>query len=144
MSKGWIGFDLDGTLCTYYGWKGHDDIGKPIWGMIRRLKEYVEAGHDVRIFTARVGQAIPEQIEPAKEAIRNWCKQYIGYELPITSEKDQFLIRYYDDRAKQCITNEGALLANEIRAIISEFESGETNQSEMLEAIKETISKSEQ
>jgi len=144
MRKGWIGFDLDGTLCTYDGWKGHENIGKPLWGMIRRLKEYVEAGHNVRIFTARVGQAIPDQIEPAKDVIRSWCKEYIGYELPITSEKDQFLIRYYDDRAKQCITNEGALLANEIRAIITEFEGREINLNEMLEAIKETLVKSEQ
>lgn len=144
MRKGWIGFDLDGTLCTYDGWKGHENIGQPLWGMIRRLKEYVEAGHEVRIFTARVGQAIPEQIEPAKESIRKWCKEYIGYELPITSEKDQFLVRYYDDRAKQCITNQGALLASEVRAIIQEFEAGEISSEDAIGIIKSVLDQSEQ
>jgi hypothetical protein len=143
MSKGWIGFDLDGTLCTYDGWKGHENIGKPLWGMIRRLKEYVEAGHEVRIFTARVGQAIPEQIEPAKESIRSWCKEYIGYELKITSEKDQFMIRCYDDRAKQCLTNQGAPLVSEIRDAIMEFESGEISLEDAIEIIKSILEDSE-
>ena len=28
--KGWYGFDLDGTLAKYDGWKGIDHIGEPV------------------------------------------------------------------------------------------------------------------
>ncbi len=52
--NGWIGVDLDGTLAQYDGWKGPDNIGDPIPLMVGRVKEWLEAGHEVRVFTARV------------------------------------------------------------------------------------------
>lgn len=54
MNEGWIGIDLDGTLAEYDGWKGVEHIGKPIPSMVKRVKEWISEGKDVRIFTARV------------------------------------------------------------------------------------------
>ena len=58
MSDGitpWIGVDLDGTL-AFVG--GHIDmhfmIGMPIPKMVHEVRRLLEAGHDVRIFTARM------------------------------------------------------------------------------------------
>ena len=35
----WIGFDLDGTLAEYDGWKGIEHIGKPIKPMCDLIKK---------------------------------------------------------------------------------------------------------
>jgi len=67
--SGWIGVDLDGTLATYGGWKGPDDIGAPVPAMMKRVKRWIGEGREVRIFTARA--CIPEQIPPVIE----WLKQ---------------------------------------------------------------------
>lgn len=109
-SAGWVGFDLDGTLAVYTGWKGPDHIGEPIPPMIAKVKELLEAGTDVRIFTARVcSQCSPEELEIAKETIKAWCKEHIGQELLITAEKDWGMIEYYDDRAVGVEYNTGQI-----------------------------------
>lgn len=52
--KGWYGFDLDGTLAKYDGWKGIDHIGAPVALMVDRVKEMHVEGKVVKILTARV------------------------------------------------------------------------------------------
>lgn len=51
---GWYGFDLDGTLAKYEGWKGISHIGEPIAPMIYTIKELHRCGYKVKILTARV------------------------------------------------------------------------------------------
>lgn len=50
----WIGFDLDGTLAKYDGWKGLDHIGEPIEAIVRLAKKFHAEGKRVKILTARV------------------------------------------------------------------------------------------
>lgn len=52
--KGWYGFDLDGTLAKYDGWKGIDHIGEPVELMVARIKKMHDEGKVVKILTARV------------------------------------------------------------------------------------------
>lgn len=96
---GWVGFDLDGTLAHYDGWKGTGKIGKPIPDMVFICKLHIEAGVYVKIFTARDKKCY--------KSIEAWCKEHIGYVLPITNQKDMFMLRYYDDRAVSVEPNTG-------------------------------------
>lgn len=105
MSNGWYGVDFDGTLSTYDYWRGIDHVGEPIWPMIRRVRQWLDEGKEVRIFTARC--AGPEDCKPAIEA---FCLKYIGEVLPITNIKDFGLIKLYDDRAVGVEFNTGRLL----------------------------------
>lgn len=105
-SNSWVGFDLDGTLAMYEGWKGKEHIGEPIPSMIDLLKRHLELGVEVKIFTARVSD--PD--ERVKIAIEKWCIEHIGRALPITNVKDFAMIRLYDDRAVQVITNRGIIV----------------------------------
>lgn len=52
--KGWYGFDLDGTLAKYDGWKGIDHIGEPVKPMVDLIRKMHEEGKVVKILTARV------------------------------------------------------------------------------------------
>jgi hypothetical protein len=48
VQRGWIGFDLDGTLGFYDEWRGWNDIGSPIMPMVYRVRRLLGEGHDVR------------------------------------------------------------------------------------------------
>lgn len=52
--EGWYGFDLDGTLAKYDGWKGIDHIGEPVKPMVELIKRMHDEGKVVKIVTARV------------------------------------------------------------------------------------------
>ena len=52
--KGWYGFDLDGTLAKYDGWKGIDHIGEPVKPMVELIKQMRDKGKVVKIMTARI------------------------------------------------------------------------------------------
>ena len=52
--EGWIGFDLDGTLAKYDGWKGIDHIGEPVRPMVELIRRMHDEGKVVKIMTARV------------------------------------------------------------------------------------------
>ncbi len=101
MAKGfhdqWVGVDLDGTLAHYDGYKGDDVIGEPIEPMVKRVKQMLYDGVEVRLFTAR-------QPHPA---IRKWCKLHLGKVLQITNVKDPGMIALYDDRAVSVVRNKG-------------------------------------
>lgn len=97
---GWIGVDLDGTLAVYDGWRGEDHIGEPIQPMVDLVIEWVAAGVDVRIFTAR---AATNDIKP----INDWCQEHIGKVLPVTCVKDYGMVELWDDRCVQVIPNTG-------------------------------------
>lgn len=109
--KPWIGVDLDGTLAKHY-WPedGPFDvlrIGEPVPTMVVRVREWLERGHEVRIFTARVGPGNEGQIHDIHCAITAWCREHIGYTLRVTATKDYGMIELWDDRAVRVVANEG-------------------------------------
>lgn len=106
-TRGWIGVDLDGTLAMYHGWKGVEHIGAPIPAMVRRVKQWLAEGRDVRIFTARVCR--PEERERAVQAIETWCELHIGRKLPVTGEKDYAMAELWDDRCVPVVPNVGVI-----------------------------------
>jgi len=134
--QGWYGFDLDGTLAKYDGWKGENNIGEPVVPMVRLIKEMHEAGKVVKIMTARVAPKSGQTVtynnpylenhwciqEPtvqtwamanywtAKEFIQEWCYRNLGFVPEIVYQKDHLMLELYDDRVKQVVPNEGWLV----------------------------------
>jgi hypothetical protein len=109
-ARGWIGVDLDGTLAHYDEWRGVEHIGEPVPAMVERVRAWLKAGRDVRIFTARVYRADVR----AELYVRAWCKQHIGQELPVTCVKDYNMTELWDDRAVAVERNTGAALSWEV------------------------------
>jgi len=107
MAKGWIGVDLDGTLAEYDHWRGIDHVGAPIPAMVGRVRQWLDEGKDVRIFTARA--STNENYAPA---INVFCMMQFGRTLPITCVKDLGLIEFWDDRAVQVEYNTGRRVGN--------------------------------
>lgn len=126
--KGWYGFDLDGTLAKYDGWKGIDHIGEPVKPMVDLIKKMHEEGKVVKILTARiaphkledgaVGESyitIPDGEGGAKrnyahQFINDWCHFNLGFIPEIVYQKDHLMLELYDDRVKQVVPNEGLLV----------------------------------
>lgn len=100
--------DLDGTLALYGEWQGFAHIGEPVPLMAARVAVWLDAGHDVRIFTARVGPGkTPEDTRASKDAIDAWTLKHFGQTLPVTATKDFNMVQLWDDRAVQVISNTG-------------------------------------
>jgi hypothetical protein len=64
-TPGWIGVDLDGTLAKSVKSQAGEDIGVPVYRMVKQVKKWLAQGHDVRIFTARVNP-YPRRIEATR------------------------------------------------------------------------------
>jgi hypothetical protein len=115
--KGWIGIDLDGTLAVYKHDSDINTIGEPIPSMLRRVNEWLKAGYEVRIFTARVAAChnansdgvvdSAEFAEEQRKLIDAWTKKHIGWALRVTATKDFEMVQLWDDRCVQVITNTG-------------------------------------
>jgi hypothetical protein len=99
--KTWVGFDLDGTLAHYDGWKGKEHIGEPIKPMVKLIKKYLKRGYTVKIFTSRASEVnqIPFVVD--------WCKEHIGQTLEVTNEKNPGCIKIFDDRVVRVLKNSG-------------------------------------
>ena len=128
--KEWYGVDFDGTLAHYHNFKGAGVLGAPIPLMVDRVKKWLAEGKDVRIFTARVWHPdvtsrVSEheynsrcaEAREARIAIKQWCYDQFGRELPITCEKDYGCIEIWDDRAVQVIKNTGMSLAESLLGV---------------------------
>jgi hypothetical protein len=102
---GWVGVDLDGTLAEYDGWRGLDHIGPPVRRMVARIKQWLAAGVDVRIFTARAGVSRASDV-----MIQDYTELHVGARLPVTNVKDFTMSVFYDDRARQVEFNTGAVV----------------------------------
>ena len=102
--SGWIGVDLDGTLAHYEGWRGPEHIGEPIAPMMERVRQWLEAGQIVKIFTARAH--LPEQIPYVKA----WLAKHGLPDLEVTNAKDFGMVELWDDRCMQVIPNTGRAL----------------------------------
>lgn len=100
----WIGVDLDGTLASDDQPSGFYDpeyIGPPVESMLKRVKDWLAQGIEVRIFTARANDSI------ACHAVRRWTLKHFGVELPVTATKDYSMIALWDDRAVAVERNTG-------------------------------------
>ena len=96
----WIGVDLDGTLAEYKSNK-NQSIGEAIQPMLQRVKEWIDDGKEVRIFTARASD------EDQIKAVEKWLSnQGIG-DLAITNVKDFDMVELWDDKAIRVKRNTG-------------------------------------
>ncbi len=109
--EGWVGVDLDGTLAHDTGYHGEDQIGPPIPEMLERVKNWINQGRRVKIFTARA--TIPQHIPHIKE----WLQANGLPDLEVTNMKDFAMIELWDDRAVEVTTNTGRP-ANPLRRLV--------------------------
>lgn len=70
--------------------------------MLERVKEWLAAGIEVRIFTARISES-----ESARPWINAWCEKHLGVVLTVTCKKDYGMVELWDDRAVQVVPNTG-------------------------------------
>lgn len=110
-SNGWTGVDLDGTLAEYHGW-ADGAIGAPIPAMVRLVRDLLEAGQQVRIFTARVAPVGRNKaiVAEQRRLIQAWCERHLGQRLRVTCQKDFAMVTLYDDRVIRVEPNTGRLL----------------------------------
>ena len=101
---GWIGVDLDGTLAKYDGNYEQGKIGDPVRPMLRRVKQWVADGKDVRIFTARANNA------EDRRAIGDWTEVWVGKRLPVTNVKEPGVEEIWDEKARRVEANTGRLI----------------------------------
>ncbi len=105
---GWIGVDLDGTLAMRVpGRYSPYAIGAPIPRMVQRVCDWIDAGRDVRVFTARACDGDPM----VDVAVRAWCLRHIGCELQVTAVKDHLMVELWDDRAVRVEADTGRVLS---------------------------------
>lgn len=102
-----IAVDLDGTLAEYDEFISERHIGKPIPIMVDRVRQYLNDGHRVIIFTARAASNDPSTIL----AIKEWCIEHIGVPLDITCRKTPDLEFILDDKAVTVERNTGRIKA---------------------------------
>ena len=118
---GWIGVDLDGVIAEYHEWT--EEIGKPIPAMIMRIQRWLSEGKDVRVFTARIapiGENSRDEfyVHRTRKRIQDYCYKHIGQILPITNEKDCYMIELWDDRCVQMVPNTGRTISEDYEAKI--------------------------
>lgn len=100
--RGWIGVDFDGTLVKNAHWDGYSlTMGEGVPKMVARVKRWLKAGRQVKIFTARA-----EDFR-GRRAVEAFCQANFGQVLPITNKKDYDMVEYWDDRAVQVIPDTG-------------------------------------
>jgi hypothetical protein len=109
-ARGWVGFDLDKTTALYMGWKGATHIGAPIAKTIERIKAYLAAGVEVRIFTARMSDPSERARQEIAEAVAAYTLEHVGVALKATCIKDYDCVRIYDDIARQVVPNTGIVV----------------------------------
>lgn len=129
----WYGFDLDGTLAEYHGWKGIEHIGKPIKPMCDLAKRLHAEGKLVKIVTARVApepvrvDGVPPIMQErlvsvfdsgqndwvlkyAHTFVEEWCEKHLGFVPEVTHKKDPLMLWLFDDRTVQVEPNTGRIL----------------------------------
>jgi hypothetical protein len=112
-----MGVDFDGTLAMSGAKVFDGPMGAPIPKMVNRVKAWLEAGIEVRIFTARVSPknkdgsiTSAEQLDAVRKRIADWTEEHIGKRLEATCEKDHNILQLWDDRAVQVIRDTGEVV----------------------------------
>lgn len=109
VRNGWIGVDLDGTLASYDGWVSEDHIGPPVPSIVERIKQVLELGFKVKIFTARVACTTPKR-EIVTDLIIHWLRAAGLPDLEVVCAKDTMMIELWDDRCVAVESNTGRFL----------------------------------
>lgn len=101
----WIGVDLDGTLAKQPEDKKYvpDRIGEPVAAMLKRVREWIDDGKTVKIFTARADD------EKAVTAIKKWLQKHDLPDLDVTNLKDPGMTEFWDDKAVAVEKNTGKI-----------------------------------
>jgi hypothetical protein len=103
--QGWIGVDLDSTLAHHEKFEGIETIGEPIGDMVQFVKQLLEQGKQVKIFTSRAN------IKGAGKYIATWLKDVAKLPpMEVTATKDAHCIAIYDDIAHRVEKNTGKIL----------------------------------
>lgn len=115
QKKKWIGFDFDGTIAhTVKGKFKPEHIGEPIPKMIFLLKQYINDGKEVKIFSARVSTngTIPSIYNAllSRFYMNKWCIKHIGRKIDIVCQKDFLMVKLYDDLAIRVIKDTGEIV----------------------------------
>ena len=113
-----IAVDLDGTLAHYDTWRGIDHIGEPISLMVSRVKRWIEEGHEVVIFTARIDSP---QDSYAVARIEKWLEAAGLPRLKVTNVKERDFNVFYDDRCVQVHPNTGELVTQRVWNLAEEI-----------------------
>lgn len=124
-SRGWIGVDIDSTLAVYnHGqWP---EVGEPVPEMLALVKEMLDEGYEVKIFTARVGGMFKHGASAAEREdaidqhnrVTEWCVKHLGVALEVTAVKDYDMTILFDDRALTVEKNTGRVLTPNWRMLI--------------------------
>jgi len=110
--RGWIGVDFDGTLAEQIPRNDPYTLGPPIPEMVERVKSWVAAGYQVKLFTARMTPyshttSVPRDLVLMEQILRVWCITHLGFELECTNIKDGMMEVLWDDRAVGVIKDKG-------------------------------------
>lgn len=109
----WIGVDFDGTLSKDNAWR--DDpysVGDPVPLMVKRVKEWLAQGFEVRMLTARLSplshtSEVPRDMARMRAALDAWCLEHLGQTIPLTNAKDGLMDVLWDDRAVRVKRDQG-------------------------------------
>lgn len=99
-----IAVDLDGTLAHHSDSFDVKTIGKPIGPMMDRVKQWLAEGHEVVIFTARIGH------EGAFPHIKKWLREHELDHLRVTNVKSPDFHEIWDDKAISVEKNTGRVM----------------------------------
>jgi len=100
--ESWIGVDLDGTLAEYSCWEGSHHIGEAVTPMVDRVRQWLDEGKKVKIFTARATEG-----PTAVGHIHDWLEKQGLPRLEVTNVKDYAMLELWDDRCVAIETNRG-------------------------------------
>ena len=113
----WLAVDLDGTLAVYDVWSGEDHIGDLVLPVAEKIKQRVNDGWKVAIFTARVsGQAA--EAAYAEGIIWRWLEDnnIANFISGITANKHKHFREFWDDRAIAVVKNHGIFTEEWLRS----------------------------
>lgn len=97
----WLAVDLDGVLCHYDKFEGHDKFGTIIESIACAMEARHQAGWRIAIFTSRA-----DTIEHASLVAEFLSAHQIGCDL-ITNVKKPYFKEFWDDRAFNVPRNSG-------------------------------------
>lgn len=80
-----IAVDFDGILCE----DNFPEIGAPRYEMISKIRQLIDSGHEVILWTCRVDEALEEAVA--------WCKDY-GLHFAAVNENAPSNIEMYIDK----------------------------------------------
>lgn len=113
-----IAVDLDGTLAMdYEGEFDPEFIGEPVPVMLSRVKNWLESGKTVKIFTARAHDS--RNIPP----IAKWLEKHGIGGLEITNRKTPDMKAIWDDKARSVVINTGRSPEQEMFSLFKQLES---------------------